>query len=183
MSADVNDAREDEFGPLNRPNRTIGLMKRAGSRDLLLRVAGGLLVGMASFVVLGSVAAIWENPFFVRMTPVQGFEIALLGAMSALFGVYVIVRRPTCGYKFSGLAGVVGFIGIACPICNKILLVVFGAEALMLYLEPSRLWFSLAGVAMAGGAVARELWKRRERPHGTMTNKLDTDRDEPIGET
>lgn len=143
--------------------------KRAPNRNLMLQVGVGALVGVASFVALGTVAAVWENPFFIRMTPVQGFEIPLLAAMSILFGLYVVVRRPVCGNKFTGLGGIVGFVGIACPICNKILLLVFGGELLMLYLEPSRLWFSIAGVAMVGGAVVRELWKRRRNDDGAKT--------------
>ncbi len=53
------------------------------------RIAAGIAVAIASFVLLGTVAALWDNPFFVRMTPAGGWEIAMLGAMSAISGVYV----------------------------------------------------------------------------------------------
>ena len=38
--------------------------------DSFRRALRGLIVGMALFVVLGTVTAVWANPLFVRMTPV-----------------------------------------------------------------------------------------------------------------
>ena len=37
-------------------------------------VARGILFAIGSFLVLGTVAALWPNPFFMRMTPTSGFE-------------------------------------------------------------------------------------------------------------
>lgn len=46
----------------------------------------GLLLAVASFLVLGTVTALWPNPVFVRMTPAGGWEISLLAAQSGLSG-------------------------------------------------------------------------------------------------
>ena len=59
-----------------------------------------------SFLLLGTVAALWENPVFVRMTPAGNLEIVLLGAMSLLLGVYVAIRRPACSIRTAGAGGV-----------------------------------------------------------------------------
>ena len=56
----------------------------------------GALASVLAFALLGTVAALWDNPFFVRMTPTAGPEVALLGIQSVLLGLYVLVRRPTC---------------------------------------------------------------------------------------
>ena len=37
-------------------------------RDLLRRGLGGTLVAISLFVAVGTVTAVWANPFFTRMT-------------------------------------------------------------------------------------------------------------------
>ncbi len=64
-------------------------MKR---HPILSRAFKGLAVAIASFVGFGTVAALWENPLFIRMTPAGDFEIALLTLLSILLGVYVAIR-------------------------------------------------------------------------------------------
>jgi hypothetical protein len=108
-----------------------------------------LAVALASFVALGTVAALWDNPFFVRMTPVSGFETGLLGMMSVLVGAYTAIRRPLCSVRGVSAGGVLGFIGIACPVCNKILLLLFGGELLLTYFEPVRVYVAAAGAPRA----------------------------------
>lgn len=116
----------------------------------------------ASFAGLGTVAALWENPLFIRMTPVGNFEILLLGALSVLLGVYVAVRRPACSVGTAGTGGVLGFLGIACPVCNKLLMMIFGGELLLSYYEPVRVYIAAAGVLVAAVAVWVELARRNE---------------------
>jgi hypothetical protein len=128
----------------------------------LSRILKGLAVSLASFVALGSVAALWENPIFVRMTPAGNFEILLLAAFSLLLGVYVAIRRPYCSVKTAGVGGVLTFIGVACPVCNQILLLLFGGELLLTYFEPVRVYVASAGVLVAAAAVARE-WQLTRR--------------------
>lgn len=122
----------------------------------LSRILKGLGVAVASFVGLGTVAALWENPLFIRMTPTGDFEIVLLAALSILLGVYAAIRRPFCSIKAAGAGGVLGFLGVACPICNKILLLLFGGELLLTYYEPARIYLAAAGVLIAAVVVARE---------------------------
>ena len=46
----------------------------------LSRLLKGLAVALGSFVGLGTVAALWQNPLFVRMTPASDREVVLLVA-------------------------------------------------------------------------------------------------------
>ncbi len=119
----------------------------------LPRVLKGGAVAALSFAALGTVSALWENPFFIRMTPAGGWEIGLLAALSALIGLYVAIRPPACSVKSATTGGVLGFLGIACPVCNKILMLLFGGELLMTYYEPVRIYVAAAGVAIAAWAV------------------------------
>lgn len=127
---------------------------------------------LGSFLLIGTVTALWPNPVFARMTPVQGFEPFLLGVQSLLIGVYVAVRRPSCSVRKAGFGSLVAFLGIACPTCNKVLLLVFGADLLVTYFEPARLYITLAGILVTAGATAwevRGLLPRASRNPSTAT--------------
>jgi len=129
---------------------------------IMTPVLKGAAAAAVSFVLLGSVAALWENPLFIRMTPAGNFEIILLGAMSLLLGVYVAVRRPACSIRTAGTGSILAFVGVACPVCNKILLMIFGGELLLTYFEPVRIYVAAAGVLAVAAAVWIE-WTRRKQ--------------------
>lgn len=116
----------------------------------------GAAVAVVSFAGLGTVSALWQNPFFVRMTPAGGWEIALLLLMSLLLGAYTAVRRPACSIKSAGTGSILGFLGVACPVCNKVLLLLFGGELLLTYFEPIRIYVAAAGVLIVLFALLRE---------------------------
>ena len=117
----------------------------------------GVAVAIIMFALLGSVAALWPTGFFVRMTPAGPLEIAGLALTAALTGIFVAIRRPRCSVKSAGIGGVLGFLGVACPTCNKLLMLAFGAPLLMTYFEPVRLYLVVAGIAALGWAIWREL--------------------------
>ena len=119
----------------------------------LLKAAG---IAGAAFVALGTVTALWENPLFVRMTPAGTVEIGLLAIQSVLLGLYFAVRRTRCAARPVGVGSVLTFLGVACPVCNKILLVVFGSELLLVYFEPVRVYVAAFGVLVTIAA----LWLR-----------------------
>lgn len=121
------------------------------------RMLAGLGVAILAFGALGTVSALWNNPFFFRMTPVQGFEIPLLAILALLSGTFVTVRRPVCAAKKATGAGILGFLGVACPVCNKILLFIFGGELLMTYFEPVRIYVTIASIALMAWLVWREV--------------------------
>lgn len=115
------------------------------------------------FAILGTVAALWGNPFFTRMTPAGMPEVVLLLVLSGLFGLYVAIRRAACEWKKPGISGALGFFGVACPVCNKILILIFGGEVLMAYFEPVRLYLTVIAVALMAWMVWREI-KLRHAP-------------------
>ncbi|HEX8012310.1 MAG TPA: hypothetical protein VF814_15450 [Casimicrobiaceae bacterium] len=122
-------------------------------------VARGILAAIGSFLLLGTVTALWPNPFFVRMTPTSSFEVAFLAAQSMLLGVYLAIPVTGCAVKLAGTGGVANFLGVACPICNKVLVLLFGAQALLTYLEPARIYLAAGGALLTGIAVVFR-WRR-----------------------
>jgi hypothetical protein len=120
-------------------------------------VLWSLLISIGMFGLLGTVAALWDNPLFMRMTPTSGFEVFLLVAQSALAGIYLGVRRAPCAGRVAGTGGILGFLGVACPVCNKLLVLAFGSALLLEYFEPLRLYVGLAGTGLLGYAVYAKL--------------------------
>lgn len=125
------------------------------------KIAASAAVTIASFLILGTLSALWPNPFFIRMTPVTGFEPALLGIQSILLGIFIAIRRPTCRLRTLGVSSIVNFLGVACPVCNKVLMFVFGASALLTYFEPVRVYVAAFGVLLGLAAVLMEIRKRK----------------------
>jgi hypothetical protein len=123
-------------------------------------VAASVGFAIVGFALVGTVTALWPNPWFVRMTPAAGFEMALLAAQCLLGGLYLGVRAPACGLASAGSGGVLGVLGVACPICNKILLAVFGSGLLLTYFEPVRLYVGLLGAVVLLLALYRKLTAR-----------------------
>ena len=110
-------------------------------------------VATGTFLALGTVTALWENPLFIRMTPAGTVEIALLAGQSILLGLYFSIPRTACAARQAGAGSILIFLGIACPVCNKILLFVVGSELLLFYFEPVRVYVALAGFLITGLAV------------------------------
>ena len=82
------------------------------SNDQFSLIFKGVLIASISFTALGTVTALWDNPFFFRMTPTSGFEIVLLTLQAIMFGVYFSiplypVRNKNLEYRWR-----VGFPGI-----------------------------------------------------------------------
>lgn len=118
------------------------------------------LIAVPSFVAIGTVTALWANPFFTRMTPTSGYEFWLLIAESLMLGLYFGLQKPVKKNTCSTFGGILGFLGIACPVCNKLFLYLFGATFLLSYFEPVRLYVGLAGIVLLAWALYQKLLLR-----------------------
>lgn len=127
------------------------------------KIAKGFLAASITFIALGTVSALWTNPLFIRMTPAGGWEIAALVSLSLLTGLFVSIRRPACSVQSASTGGVIGFLGIACPTCNKVLMLIFGGDLLLTYFEPMRVFLAAAGVLILVLAIGHELRFRHQQ--------------------
>lgn len=150
----------DYIGKIDAPKGTSG-MRISGEFKAVVKAAA---IAAATFVGLGTVAALWQNPLFIRMTPAGAAEIALLAVQSVLLGVYFSMPRRACAGRQAGVGSVLAFLGIACPVCNKMLLFVFGSELLLVYFEPVRIHVVAAGIMVTAAAVWIR-WRRVRSPN------------------
>lgn len=126
--------------------------KQADDSRRILRV---FAIGLLMFASLGTVTAVWVNPFFVRMTPVGPWELGATVLTAFLAGVTAALWVPHCRLRASGTGGMASFLGIACPTCNKVLMLVFGGPALLAWFDPLRPYLAAAGVViMAFAAIS-----------------------------
>ena len=135
--------------------RSDGVTQQAKQADTLRRGLRGTAVGVALFAVLGTVTAVWANPLFVRMTPVGPWEFGATFLTALLAGVTVALWVPKCRLRTSGAGSLASFLGIACPTCNKVLMLIFGGPALLAWFDPVRPWLAAAGVIVMGYATLR----------------------------
>src|SRR3546814_16445915 len=140
------------------------MMSEVIGGDRTKRLVKGAAVAAASFAGLGTVSALWDNPLFIRMTPAGGWEVGLLAALSLLLGAYVWIRRPACSVKAAGAGSVLGFHGIACTVCNKVLLLLFGGELMLTYYEQCGVDVAAVGVIPVLAALLRAWLEVRQVP-------------------
>ncbi len=112
-----------------------------------------LIIASAAFLLLGTITALWNNSFFIRMTEVNGWDYIILSFESLLIGLLFGIRAPHCDTKKAGIGGVLGFIGFGCSVCNKILLLLFGSSFLLAYYEPVRHYSGSLGLLLFSYAL------------------------------
>jgi hypothetical protein len=124
----------------------------------------GLAWGLGYLLAVGAVAVLFPTGIFERMTPISGFEYALLPVSAGLVGAFMLYREraraagAACDLS-AGAGGLAAFLGITCPVCNKVVVLVLGASGALQVLEPLRPVLGLAGVGLLAGAV---VWMRRQ---------------------
>ena len=126
-------------------------------------IAISLVVGAGFFLLFGGITAVVPNSWFTRMIPTTLWDWFFLALSSLLIGAYTGVhfyKKNTAKIRnATAVAGGAGsFCAFACRICNKLLVALFGAAALMTYFEPYRPLLGLASNMLPGAALYRR-WK------------------------
>lgn len=120
------------------------------------------LLGISSAIgfalLLGIPTALIKTPFFTRMIPSTLLDYVFFILSSLLLGAYVGVHfyKKNTTTKCTALTttgGVGSFLAFACPICNKLLVLLFGTTILMTYLEPYRPLIGVVSTGLLGAAL------------------------------
>ena len=112
-----------------------------------------LIIASVAFLLLGTITALWNNSFFIRMTEVSGWDYIILSFESLLIGLFFGIQAPHCATKKAGIGGVLGFVGFGCSVCNKTLLLLFGSSFLLSYFEPVRHYAGTLGLLLFSYAL------------------------------
>jgi hypothetical protein len=107
------------------------------------------LAAATALVVIGLPTAIYENPIFVRMTPVRPQDYAIWVVSSALLGLIAgsyFVARSTGGDGKVVSGGLLSVIAVGCPTCNKLVLLALGTGGAINFFAPLQLYIGIASV-------------------------------------
>ncbi len=110
-----------------------------------------------ALLVLGLPTAVIPNPFFIRMTPVEAFNLVVWLASAPLIGlVTATYLAPTRdlhparseGTTRTGLASLGAFLAIGCPICNKVVVALLGVSGALSIFGPIQPVIGAASVGL-----------------------------------
>ena len=129
-------------------------------RSLLnLRLIVVALTGAMAFAALMAIpTAIIENPWFTRMTPVYldqyifwiGTSI-LAGMLFATYAGGLRTASSAAGGGFGG--GLLGYLAIGCPVCNKLIVALLGVSGAMDYFAPAQPFLGALGMLLLAVAL------------------------------
>ena len=113
----------------------------------------GFLSSLLYFLVFGAVSAVYSNSLFTRMTSVRNFDWFLLILSSLLVGVFVyqyLLLKKSNGYckNYAIGGGILGFLAFACPVCNKLIILLLGFSGAMTYFAPIQPIIGIVGVIL-----------------------------------
>ncbi len=113
----------------------------------------GIISAVSLFFFFGIVTALIPNPWFTRMTEKTTLDYFFLIASSILLGSYISVHFYKKGLSkkcnLTALSGGVGsFLAFSCPICNKLLLLLFGTTILLTYFEPYQPFLGFLSISL-----------------------------------
>lgn len=107
-------------------------------------------IGLAA---IGLTTAIFENWFFVRMTPVRAQDYVIWILSSVLMGLIVgsyFVTSSTSGDGKILSGGLLSVLAVGCPTCNKLVVLLLGTTGALTFFAPLQLYIGIASVLLLG---------------------------------
>lgn len=116
-------------------------------------LATGLLTGLPTDVV--------PNPFYQRMTSVLWWQYPVWASTAVLAGLVLAtyVRRVPGG-SAAGVGvggGVMSFLAVGCPICNKLVVALIGVGGALSFFAPLQPFLAAAGLMLLAGSLGLRL--------------------------
>ncbi|MDO5720649.1 MAG: hypothetical protein Q4P05_07930 [Actinomycetaceae bacterium] len=133
-----------------------GVTRKTTRRKKLL-IACAWAVGVLLF--LGLPTDLIPNPIFGREVPIRWWEYPVVAATVALTFAWFAVQAPPMEFQKNGrlLGGVtLALFAVACPVCNKIVLLFLGTAGAMGIWAPLQPYIAVFSVV----ALALALWLR-----------------------
>ena len=139
----------------------VGVAAEPAPLRILLSVrylAAALVAAVLVAVALAIPTDIIDNPWFTRMIPMTTsqwlFWIGTSLLIGALLATYALGTKVQTG-KGSGLgAGVLGYLAVGCPICNKLVIALLGVSGALNYFGPIQPILGAGAMLLAGAGLA-----------------------------
>jgi hypothetical protein len=127
-------------------------------RFLVAAAAGTALAALA----IGIPTDVVPNPLFTRMTPADAsnyfFWVTTSVVTGALLGTYALAWAGDPRASRAGLGGgILGYLAVGCPICNKLVVALLGVSGALTYFAPIQPVLGAAGLGLATLALALRL--------------------------
>ena len=108
---------------------------------------------LVSFVAIGVPTAMFNNPCFIRMIPVrdQDYVIWIISSilLGLVLGTFAISSVKGSGGKALG-SGILTYLAVGCPICNKLVILFLGISGALAYFEPVQIYLGISSVLFLG---------------------------------
>ncbi|WP_406386086.1 hypothetical protein [Streptomyces sp. NBC_01618] len=141
-----------------------GMALRAwGPRQWATAGAGALTTA----VLVGVPTDVVPSPLFSRSVPVQWWNYPALAVTAALAGLVLSTyvrppaptgtKEPSRDSRLGWLGGLLSFLAVGCPVCNKLVLLLLGASGALSYWAPLQPLVALASAALLAEAALRRL--------------------------
>lgn len=134
-------------------------------RQVVVALAAALLIAL----VIGLPTDVIPNPVFGRPVPVTWWSYPTL-AITALLGgllaaTYVADRSPPASSsdemdaptRRGGIAGLLSFFAVGCPVCNKLVIVALGTTGARQWFEPVQPLLAVASIVLLAWALRARL--------------------------
>ena len=132
------------------------------------------LGALGAFLLLGLPTDLVPNPVFGRQIPAPSWTLPVLAVSAVLSGLllatYVREGGPAAAVpdgdgegtldgdqRRATLGGVLSFLAIGCPTCNKLVLLALGSSGAIAWFEPVQPVLAAAGVVLLAWALRRRL--------------------------
>jgi hypothetical protein len=120
-----------------------------------------LIGAVATFLILGIPTDIVPNPVFGRAIEPTWWSLPVLLATSLLSGLllatYVNVKDFDRPARVGGVGGLLAYLAIGCPVCNKVVLVALGTTGAMNWFAPVQPYLGIFALVVLAYAVHKRL--------------------------
>lgn len=148
MTARINTGSTRARTVIARACSDVAMAFRAfGTRGWLVSIAAAA----GTLLVMGTVAAIFDNPYFTRMTAVRDQDYVIWAATAVLVGLIAgtFAAAGVPGHAGKLMAGgVFADLAVGCPVCNKVVVLLIGTSGALTFFDPLQLWIGLGSLGL-----------------------------------